>query len=219
MWALAARMMVLHGAPLAAVNDPVATTRWYQSAVDAADKSGDVTTRVWVRGRSALNMAHPSAALASCAGFAEDALALDHQPSVGRLLALVSSANPHALKGDTTAALTALDDAYRVFDVVGSSGEVSETTMPEWRMAVDTSLILSRLGDGRAAAAQDSAVAALPKQFARHGTHIQLHRALAVTRTGDRRGGVDHARNALSALPIEQHSVALRRLLSEVRTG
>lgn len=219
MWAIASRMMVLHGAPLADIANAGASARWYCSAVDAADRSGDAGTRVWVRGRSALNMAHPSAALTQCHQLAAEAAEITATATVGRLMALVSLANVAALQGNPDSARACLDQARRVFDVVGTPDEASDYTMPEWRMYVDTSLVLARLGDHQADRIQEQAMQAMPTKFARYATHLEIHRGLAFAKSGDQAEGIAHARKALAALPIDRHSVALRRLYNEVSTA
>ncbi|MET8873119.1 helix-turn-helix transcriptional regulator [Nocardia sp. NPDC004604] len=218
LWAVASRLMVMHGAPLNDVADGTATARWYQAAVNAADRSEDISTRVWVRGRSALSMAHPTAALTDCHRHAADATQISDTPSVGRLMALISRANAHALDSNSPAARQALDEARRVFDSVGSTDAVSDYTMPEWRMNVDTSLVLARLGDHDADAVQREAIRVMPARFARFTTHLEMHRGLALARSGDRAEGISHARKALAQLPVDGHSVALRRLYNEVST-
>jgi hypothetical protein len=50
----------------------------------------------------------------------------------------------------------------------------------------------------------------------RFATHIELHRGLAMVRSGDRAGGLAYARAALDALPPERHSLSLRLMLAEV---
>lgn len=134
-------------------------------------------------------------------------------------MALISHANADALSGDYVAARQALDAARRVFDSVGSTDAVSDYTMPEWRMNVDTSLVLARLGDHRADAMQREAARAMPARFARFATHLEMHRGLALAQSGDRAEGISHVRKALEQLPVERHSVALRRLYNEVATA
>ncbi|MBF6221375.1 helix-turn-helix transcriptional regulator [Nocardia abscessus] len=216
MWAIAARLMVLHGAPLSDVADGQATARWYRAAVTAADRSDDTATQVWVRGRSALNMAHPTAALSACEELAAAGSQISQASTVGRLMSLISLANVHALNGDESAARTALDDAQRVFDSVGTTDDVSDWAMPEWRMNVDISLVLARLGDQTADRAQQEAERTMPGRFARYATHLEMHRGLALAKSGDRTEGVAHARRALNDLSVDRHSVALRRLVAEV---
>ncbi len=217
MWGVAARMMVLHGAPLVSLTDIAATEHWYRSATTAADRSEDISVRVWVRGRSALNMAHPSASLRGCRALASEAVELPAKASVGKLTALISLANVAALSGNAAESRAKLHEAKQTFEVVGSTGHVaSEYVVPEWRMNVDESLVLSRLGDCAAENAHEQAAATIPAEFSRFATHVDLHRGLALAKAGDRIGGVAHARDALSRLPVGKHSVALRRLLTEV---
>ena len=217
MWGIAAQLMVLHGAPLASLASSEATEQWYRSATAAADKSEDIPIRVWVRGRSALNLAHPSASLNACRELASQAVALSDSASVGKLTALISLANVEALSANPTESRARLDQAKQVFDDVGSTGETaSEHVVPEWRMNVDESLVLSRLGAPNADQAYDRATATMPAAYSRYSTHLDLHRGLATAKAGDRVGGVAYARDALTLLPVERHSVALRRLFTEI---
>ncbi|WP_454199330.1 hypothetical protein [Nocardia sp. Marseille-Q1738] len=131
-------------------------------------------------------------------------------------MSLISLANVHALNGDESATRTALEGAQRVFDSVGTTDEVSDWAMPEWRMNVDISLVLARLGDQTADRAQQEAERTMPNRFARYATHLEIHRGLALAKSGDRAEGIAHARRALNDLSADRHSVALRRLVAEV---
>lgn len=118
---------------------------------------------------------------------------------------------------DTRTALQLLARSQRVFDVVGSYDQMSDFAVPEWRIAVFSSLLLARLGEERSALdAQDVAVRNLPDSLPRFATHIELHRGLMLARSGDRPEGVDYARAALAKLPLERHSLTLRVLLAEI---
>lgn len=84
-------------------------------------------------------------------------------------------------------------------------------------MATISGLLLSRLGEERrAVGAQDTADRTRPPTLPRFATHIELHRALMMVRSGDRAGGVAHAVGALAALPPEKHSQSLRLMMEEI---
>jgi hypothetical protein len=175
---------------------------------------------VWTRGRAALALAYERAELPVARRFADDALAISERPSGGRLNALLALAHVQGFEGDVAGALATLDDARRVFDAVGEQDEISDFTIPEWRFAIHESMLFSRLGDEhRAIAAQETTDRTRPDSLPRFGTHVELHRGLMMARAGDRAGGVDYARAALSKLPPEKHSLSLRLMMDEIEAA
>jgi transcriptional regulator with XRE-family HTH domain len=216
LWSVAARLMTVYGKTLPAADGRSGAVTWYRMAAAAADRSGDAGVRIWVRGRAALALGYEWAELAAARDLAEQAVALSDRPCLGRLNALMAGAHVSALGGDGGTALARLDEARRVFDAVGSHEQVSDFAVPEWRMATFTSMLLSRLGDPRAADAQDAADRARPVTLQRFATHIELHRGLMAARTGDVTGGIDYARRAMQRLPAARHSLSLRLMLAEI---
>ncbi len=80
------------------------------------------------------------------------------------------------------------------------------------------SLLLARLGDEKAAVqAQEQALTELPAALPRFATHLELHRGLMLSRSGDKAGGITYATTAMDALPPEKHSLTLRMLLEEIK--
>jgi transcriptional regulator with XRE-family HTH domain len=217
MWDVASRLMVLYGKTFPG-SDGAKAAHWYRMAAEAADRGGDPRTRVWVRGRAAIALGYEGAALTVARMFADQALALDPLPSLGRLNAIMGKAHAAALSGDGQAARELLAQGQRVFDAAGSGdGEESDYAVPWWRMNVFTSLLAARLGDEPLAVqAQDAAAASLPASMPRFATHLELHRGLMLARAGDRAGGAAYARAAMGALPPEKHSLALRMLVAEI---
>lgn len=186
-------------------------------AAEFADRSGDLETRVWVRGRAAIALGYEGSSLGVADMLAGQALALDDGPSLGRLNALMGRAHVAVLRGDAPTALALVQDGRRVFDVAGSDDAPSDYAVPWWRFQVFTSLLAARLGEERMALdAQDVAAANLPESLPRFRTHLEMHRGLMLVRAGDRAGGVAHARAALDALPAEKHSLTLRMLMDEI---
>jgi hypothetical protein len=189
-------------------------------AAVAADRSEDDASRIWVRGRAAIALGYEGASLRAAEAFADEALAISDKPSLGMLNALMSKAHIAAFRADERTALRLLGEGRRVFDVAGSEEQQSDFAVPEWRMAVFSSLLLARLGDERAAAdEQEVALGTLPASLPRFATHIELHRGLMVARAGNCPAGVAYAREALGKLPPERHSLTLRMLLTEIEAA
>ncbi|MGL5867097.1 MAG: helix-turn-helix domain-containing protein [Dermatophilaceae bacterium] len=217
-WAPAARMMTVYGKTLPVNNGSGGALRWYQLAATVADRSGDNPTRVWVRGRAALALAYEAAELPAARLLADHAIALSERPSLGRLNALVAHAHIAGATGDHATAVTAMDQAQRVFDQVGSIDQTSDFAVPEWRMNTFASMLWSRLGDEpRAVAAHAAADRTRPATLPRFATHIELHRGLMLATSGDQTGGLAYARTALDRLPPERHSLSLRLLADEIK--
>jgi transcriptional regulator with XRE-family HTH domain len=213
LWGVAARLLTTFGKT---ATDRKEAVKWYRLAAATADRSGDLGTRVWVRGRSALALAYEAAELPTARQLAAEAVGLSDKPTLGRLNALVAQAHIAGVRGDAKTALTTLDDARRVFDVAGSDEQISDFAVPEWRFHTFASMLLSRLGDPRAVDEQEAADHTRPATLPRFATHIELHRGLMLARSGDIAGGIEYARNALDRLPPERHSLSLRLMMAEV---
>jgi transcriptional regulator with XRE-family HTH domain len=219
LWAVAARLMTVNGKTLPTNDQRDGAIHWYKLAGVAADRSEDVDTRVWVRGRAALALAYEGAALTVASDLADHALALSDRPTLGRLNALVARAHVAAIRGDKRATRDALDEARRVFDSAGSDDSASDYNVPEWRFHTFVSMLLSRLGDPEAAAEQDAADRTRPADLRRFATHIELHRGLAMVKAGDIRGGRAYAHRALAELPPDKRSLSLRLMITEIETA
>src|SRR5439155_13705003 len=100
-------------------------------------------------------------------------------------------------------------------DVVGSSEQISDFAVPEWRFHTFVSMLLSRLGDPRAVDEQEAADRTRPATLPRFATHIELHRGLMMAKAGDFAGGIGYARCAMAKLPPERHSLSLRLMIAE----
>jgi transcriptional regulator with XRE-family HTH domain len=219
MWGVAARLMTLYAKTFPG-SDGGKASGWYRMAATAADRSGDLSTRVWVRGRAAIALGYEGASLPLAEMFAGQATALSDAPSLGRLNAVMGMAHSAAIRGDHARALELLGEGRRLFDAAGSAdGEQSDYAVPWWRMNVFTSLLGARLGEEAVAEdAHDAASRALPPALPRFATHLEMHRGLVLARAGDRAGGTAYAQAALDALPPERHSLTLRMLMDEIST-
>jgi transcriptional regulator with XRE-family HTH domain len=218
LWSAAAKLLTVHGKTLPSADEDGAV-RWYRAAAAAADRSGDLDTRIWVRGRAGLALAYEGAGLTTAATLADQALALSDKPSLGSLNASMALAHVAAHRGDRQAALGQMEAGERAFDAAGSHEQASDFAVPEWRFRTFTSMLLSRLGDPRAQVEQDRADAARPATLPRFATHIELHRALMLVKAGDHAGGLAYAQGALAKLPNDKLSLSLRLMMEEIERG
>lgn len=154
MWEVGAKLMTLYGKTFPGADGSKAVN-WYMMAANAADRSGDDSSRVWVRGRAAIALGYEGASLSVAESFANQALAISEKPSLGRLNALMGKAHVAALRGDNRAASTLMEEGRRVFDVAGSEDQESDYAVPLWRMNVFMSLLAARLGDEQTALQAD----------------------------------------------------------------
>jgi hypothetical protein len=215
MWDVAAKLMVLFGKTFPGTDGAKAVS-WYRAAAQAADRSGVVETRVWVRGRAALALGYEGASLPIARILAEESLAISNRPSGGGLNALWALAHIKSQQGDEKGARNLLDMSRREFERSGSE-EKSDYAIPWWRHNVHISLLGARLGDETLSLqAQDDGLASLPPELPRFRTHMEMHRGLMLAKAGDKAGGVAAARTALDSLPPEKHSLTLRLLMAEV---
>jgi transcriptional regulator with XRE-family HTH domain len=174
--AVAAKLLTLHGLIVQSTNLPPAS-RWFLLGIRAADRSGDIATRVWTRGRAALSLSYDGLDSDRATDCAHQALALSDRPSVGRLSAQL--------------ALAQFDNAKRTFDAVGTDTRINDFSFPLWRMAHITSRLASRLGEERRALqAQETMQSALPSTLPRLSTSLELHRALMMAKRGNRKEGI-----------------------------
>jgi transcriptional regulator with XRE-family HTH domain len=216
-WAPAARLMTVYGKTLPTNEGTKGALHWYRLASAVADRSGDTPTRVWVRGRAALALAYEAAELPTALALSDQAIGLSDRPSLGQLNALVARAHVAGAVGDHATAATAMEESLKVFDLVGSTEQISDFAVPEWRFHTFASMLWSRLGDeSRAMAAQDAADRTRPTTLPRFATHIELHRGLMLAKSGDKPGGLAYAQAALDRLPPERHSLSLRLLTDEI---
>jgi hypothetical protein len=216
LWAVAAKLATLYGKTLPG-NDATKALSWYQHAATFADRSGDNNTRIWVRGRAAIALGYEGACLDAAEQLAEQAIALDERPSLGRLNAVIGKAHVAALRGSSCTATRLLQEGRRVFDATGSDDAESDYAVPWWRFNVFISLMAARLGDEHLAMqAQEQAARTLPGSLPRFHKHLKMHRGLMLVRAGDCEGGITHARAALDALPATKHSLTLRMLMTEI---
>ncbi|WP_327687329.1 helix-turn-helix domain-containing protein [Streptomyces sp. NBC_00467] len=216
LWSVASRLMTLYAKTFPG-SDGSKAVHWYRMAAQSADESGEIDARVWVRGRAAIALGYEGASLGVVDVLADQAMAISDKPSLGLLNAVMGKAHAAALRGDRATAFRLTDDGRRIFDAAGSHEQTSDYAVPWWRMNVFLSLLLARLGDEKGAvAAQEQAAKELPASLPRFATHLEMHRGLMLSRSGDQTAGTAYAQSAMDALPPEKHSLTLRMLMNEI---
>ncbi len=146
LWAVGAKLATLYGKTFPGSDGAKALT-WYRHAATFADRSGDKATQVWVRGRAAIALGYEGASLHAADQLAEQAIALDERPSLGRLNAIMGKAHVAAIRGDSLTATAQVDEGRRVFDAAGSDNTESDYAVPWRRFNVFISLMVARLGE------------------------------------------------------------------------
>ncbi|MEN2422875.1 helix-turn-helix transcriptional regulator [Streptomyces rimosus] len=220
LWETAARLSVVMGMATASLNGPAASSRWYRTAVVAADRSGCTPLREWTRGQGALALVYEGAEPQPVIAVASDALALSEAPSLGRLCALLALAHGYGKLGEPDLALGALREADEMFPAVETDEQASVFSMPRWGYSLTKTLVHARLGDvERSQAEQDTADLLRPAHLSRYAAHTGVHRALSVVKSGDVTTGLDMARQTLAVLPEDHRSRVLQGFVSEVRAA
>jgi hypothetical protein len=206
---VAAQLAVFAAHTVANLGDLPSSRRWWRTARQAADASGDLETRLWVRGREIVR-------------------ALAEQRPVPVILGLVAEAEAISTKAPPTALPELLSGKARTFAVAGSPraeaalDDVRDnfTRLPahttrdaesmfgfsEYDVLYTESYAYSHLGEfARADSAQVAARALLPASRVRGPAGLELHRALCHVRAGDVAPGVEHAHAVMTSLPREHH--------------
>lgn len=220
-WAIAARLMALYAKSIPGTDGSTAVS-WYRMAAVASDRSDDVETRVWVRGRAAIALGYEGASSAIAHQFASEATSIATAGgvvSMGLLNAQMGGAHAAAALGDLNGSTELYDAGRRTFDALTPTDAVSDFAVPWWRQGVYSSLLLARLGKTtEALRVQSEARQALPSNLPRFATHLDLHTALLIGKAGDKAGARALSAATLARLPQAKHSLTLRLLAEEIKS-
>lgn len=207
--AVGARLAMVYGMVTATTGDTETALRWYRTGRALADESGDTWTREWTYGRSALTRGYEGADVSDVVATADRALALSDRASLGRLEAAIARAQALALAGDAAGARSSLELSYDLYEDVESAPDTSLYGMPEWRLHLSASLVLSRLGLAPdAERARDEAAKLIPATMTRFRAYLGLHEAIQSR-------DPDHATATLDAIPEDQRWVSFSLLARE----
>jgi hypothetical protein len=209
---VAALLAAFTALTVADLGDLHSARRWWRTARQAADVSGDIQARLWVRGQevvSALYEQRPVPVILDLVAEAE-AVSVDAKAPPTAIQGLLDGkARTLALASRNADAETALHEVRENFGrlpALTSGDAESYFGWPESRLRMTESYVYSTLGDyARAERAQTAALALFPAASGLGRAKIKLHRALCLVRTGDTTVGAEHAHEAMTGLPRELH--------------
>ncbi len=201
------------GAMLTALMSPVAADlgdlsacrRWARTSRQLADASGDLHTRLWVRGKEVGLGLYQQRPVIELLSIAEEGIALGEAGGPQRTsawpLLMSGAAQTLAMTGRRAEAETALDQTRDGFAAAeDSSPDGSFLSFRESNLLFTESFVYAYLDEyGKAEAAQDRAL----RLYSRPA-QIELMRALCQVRMGDTTVGVAHARETIGRLPQGQ---------------
>lgn len=202
--------------------------RWWRSARQLADQSGDVSADMWVRGREAIRGLYEGRPTAAILRLVDDAdTSSRHAQPADKAELLAAKAQALALAGRGDDAEFALGEVRTTYDQLPGSIVDEHDSIFGWaenRLRFTESFVYSHLGNSsKAGAAQDRAVAVYPSSYRRGPAQIELQRALCMVADGDATGGASHASEVLSGLSARDQIrpiVSLSRsVLSAIPTG
>jgi hypothetical protein len=186
--------------------------RWWRTAKEAADASGDIQARLWTRGNEvvrALYEQRPVPAVLDLVAEAEAVSADGKAPPSALPFLLGGKAQTLALTGQAAAAEAALHEVRDNFErlpAYTTRDTASVFGFSEPNVRFTESAVYSTLGEfARADRAQAAALALFPAHEPRRPVKIKLQRALCLVRAGDVVPGVEHAHAVMTGLPREQH--------------
>jgi transcriptional regulator with XRE-family HTH domain len=218
---VAAQLSVLVALLLAGAGDQHQARRWWATANRAADRSGDLDTRILVGAwqvvngcynrqpvEQAITLSDPLTALAAGRW---TAAAAGLYAGLAQALAAAGRHDEAATCVRTVADITDRLPAHAAADVDSLWG------WPEHRLRHTESYVYTHIGHlAHAEVAQDRALALYPAVQTRLRAQVELHRAARLIRGGDIPDGLRHAADVLDVLPTDQHNGRLYGVARQV---
>jgi tetratricopeptide (TPR) repeat protein len=185
--------------------------RWWRTARQLADASGDLEARTWVGGWEVVNGLYEQRAVPAILDRAAEATSIAGPlASAGSAHLYAGLAQTLAVAGRPGEALAALGRAADVTDQLPARVVPDDGSMLGWhevRLRHTESYVHTWLGDtGRAYAAQEAALQIYPESLARDRAMMLLHRVACMIRDGDVGGGLAYAGQVLDSLPVQHHT-------------
>jgi hypothetical protein len=185
--------------------------RWTR---EMADWSGDLETRLWVRGNEIIAGIYQPRPVATLLSLAEQAahLITAARPTPGHIHVLLGTAQVRALAGDDRGAVSAFTHAANQLSAYLPNSLEQPRTMfsaNEGELHHVASFVQARVADFSAAShAHEAALgwygSSTPSRSIRTSiVQIELHRALSLVRRGDAAGGAAHAVEVVDTLDAE----------------
>jgi transcriptional regulator with XRE-family HTH domain len=206
---------------IANVGDIGHARRWWRTARQLAEQSGDASTILWIRGREVVRALYESRPTPVILRMIEEAETFANGASPTDRAELMSGkAQTLALAGRQEESLAALNEVRSVYDELPSETIDNRDSIygwPEDRLRFTESYVYTYLGDStNATAAQDAAIRAYPRTYRRGPAQIELQRALWMVNSGDVTSGVEHASAAMQSLPSKDQIRPIVALAKDV---
>jgi hypothetical protein len=210
---VAALLAAVTAQTVANLGDVRSSRRWWRTAKQAADESGDLQTRLWIRGKEIVQALYEPRSLTvvlDLVADAEDLVSRPGTPPAALPQLLSGKAQALALTGKAAPAETVLRELRDTVERLPAQTTRDIESLFGWsehNMYFTESYVYSHLGNyPRAEAAQTAALPFYPATNLRGPASIELQRALCLVRIGDITPGVKHAHTVLTALPREQYN-------------
>ena len=183
--------------------------RWWRTARNAADQSGDRDLRVWVRAREAINAFNSVRPAQSVVALADEAIHIaDGHASSGLAEAHKNRAYGLMKQGDEPGALAALTDMRRAFAELPESVTADEDSLwgwPEGILHMADSWVYTSFRAPAAAAAQEACLSLYPPHRRTGVTTAKLFQAVTLIHDRDIDGGLAHALASIEKLPDDSY--------------
>jgi tetratricopeptide (TPR) repeat protein len=195
----------------ASVGETRHARRWWRTARQAADASGDAQTRVWVRGWEVANGLYEQRPMSVILERASESTTIAvRMVCAGAAGLYAGTAQTLAAAGRADEAVAALRRVAELTDQLPACVVADEDSMfgwPEVRLRHTESYVYTALGDTmQAYTAQKRALELYPASLARERAAMLLHRATCMVHEGDVGGGLDYAAQVLEDLPAEHRT-------------
>jgi hypothetical protein len=183
--------------------------RWWRTARNGADESGDPFTVLWIRGREIVRAGYEQRPVSTILQLIDEMEAritgsspITAMPEFlsGKAQAIALMGGPATQEAEDT--LSRLRDSFDALPLSTRTGTDSIFSWGEGRLRFTESLTYTYLGNYRAAEkAQTAAISLYPADDLRSPAQIELQRSLCLIGAGDPLSGVRHAQKVISALP------------------
>lgn len=216
---IAALLCSIIAATMANLDDLRSSRRWWRTAKQAADESGDVGAMIWIRGQEIIRSLYerrPLPAILQMITDAESFISGRQVPVESLQKLLAGKAQALSLIGQDDQVESALRQIRDNFDRLPARVTCDTDSIFGWgehSMRFTESYAYSYLGNfNQADLAQTAALNLYTETHVRGPAQIELQRALCMVRSGDVMPGVAHAEKVMAGVPKEH----LNRTVSDI---
>ena len=179
--------------------------RWWRTAKDLADKSGDPSTKAWVYGREIVRALYESRPVGAIIRLVDSFEAsVPTAPQDAMLEFMTGKAQSLALAGRPDEAKACLPELEKICDKLPNSIIADGDSIFGWsldRLRFTQSYVYSFVGEyPKAAEAQAAAIRLYSPTYARGPAQIELQRAICLAKVGDSAQAALHAKTVVADL-------------------